>query len=263
MVAAKTPNVWRSYQLCGAPRDPEPGPSAATHHADSDCGPRFGPWDSAQNSSHQIPIGRVYGSRRQGQPKSYRTAHFVSAGFLSHRLGTSAINSRRIGNCFGMPSWLLTDDLSALHFPFVPVQIMDGCLKALCAAPTNVIHQLPTPKPRRSPAGRNQTWLPELKRYLSHAWINDDYVAAKAAKSDAAKVPTALWDQRILLPLPSATGSTDSSSAALGYGSSTFSQNTAAGSAPAQALLRNPSISKGILRRKLECSTLPGSTPMT
>jgi hypothetical protein len=56
------------------------------------------------------------------------------------------------------------------------------------------------------PGGRNQTWLPELKRYLSHAWINDDYVTAKAAKSDAAEVPTALWDQRILLPLPWATG---------------------------------------------------------
>jgi hypothetical protein len=61
-------------------------------------------------------------------------------------------------------------------------------------------------KPRRSQTERNQTWLPELKRYLSHAWINDDYVTAKAAKSDAAEVPTTLWDQRILLPLPWATG---------------------------------------------------------
>jgi hypothetical protein len=111
-----------------------------------------------------------------------------------------------LGIAFGLPSWLWTDDLPALHFPFVPVQMMDGCLKALCATPTNVIHQLPISKPRRSQAGRNQTWLPELKCYLSHTWIDDDYVTAKAAKSDAAEVPTALWNQRILLPLPWATG---------------------------------------------------------
>jgi hypothetical protein len=82
---------------------------------------------------------------------------------------------------------------------------MDGCLKAFCATSTNVTHQLPTQKPRRSHTGSSQTWLPEL-HYLSHAWINDDYVTSKGAKSDAAEVPAALWDQRILLPLPWAMG---------------------------------------------------------
>jgi hypothetical protein len=79
---------------------------------------------------------------------------------------------------------------------------MDGCLKALCGTSVNVPHHLLTPKPRSLHLGSAQTWLPKLQRFLSHDWINDDYVTSKAAKSDAAEVPTALWDQRILLLLP-------------------------------------------------------------
>jgi hypothetical protein len=130
------------------------------------------------------------------QPIVYRSA-FSPSGW-----GLWELTPDELGIAVGLPSWLRNDDLPALHFPFVPVQIMDGCLKALCATPTNVIHQLPTPKPRSLQAGRNQTWLPELQRYLSHAWINDDYVTAKAAKSDAAEVPTALWDQRFFFRCP-------------------------------------------------------------
>ncbi len=94
------------------------------------------------------------------QPIVYRSA-FSPTGW-----GLRQLTPDELGIAFGLPSWLRTDDLSVLHFPFVPVQIMDGCLKALCVTPTNVIHQLPTPKPRRSQAGRNQTWLPELQRRM-------------------------------------------------------------------------------------------------
>jgi hypothetical protein len=80
---------------------------------------------------------------------------------------------------------------------------MDSVLKALCGTSANVTHQLPAPtKPRRSDRGSRKTWLPKLQLFLSQDWINDDYVTSKAAKSDDAEVPTALWDQRILLPLP-------------------------------------------------------------
>jgi hypothetical protein len=125
-------------------------------------------------------------------PRSIEQPIVYPSAFSPTSWGLWQLTPDELGIPFGLPSWFRTDDLSALHFPFVPVQIMDGCLKALCATPTNVIHQLLIPKPRSSQAGSNQTWLPELQRYLSHAWINHNYVTDKAAKSDAAEVPTAL-----------------------------------------------------------------------
>jgi hypothetical protein len=45
-----------------------------------------------------------------------------------------------------------------------------------------------------------------IKRRLDHAWIDQTAVSAKAAKNDASGIPTHLWDQRILLPLPGVQG---------------------------------------------------------
>jgi hypothetical protein len=62
--------------------------------------------------------------------------------------GLQQLTPDELGMAFGLPSWLRTNDLLATHFLFVPVQIMDGCLKTLCGSTsTNVTYQLPTPKP--------------------------------------------------------------------------------------------------------------------
>jgi hypothetical protein len=151
-------------------------------------------------SEESIGVDGRVNLRSIKQPIVYRLAYSPTG------WGTGTLTPDELGIAFGLPSWLRTDNLSAFHFPFVPVQIMDGCLKALCATATSITHQLLTPKPRSSHTGSGQTWLPKLEHYLSHAWINDDYVTSKAAKSDAAEVPTALWDQQIILPLPWAAG---------------------------------------------------------
>ena len=48
----------------------------------------------------------------------------------------------------------------------------------------------------------DRTYLPSLRRYLPHSWIETSLITAKAAKHDDAQVEHAMWDQRILLVLP-------------------------------------------------------------
>jgi hypothetical protein len=148
------------------------------------------------NSEEALGLGNRINPGQLDQVVAYRSAYSRTG------WGLRQLTPDELGIAFGLPSWLRTNDLLATHFPFVPVQIMDGCLKALCGTSANVTHQLPTPKPRSLDRGSGKTWLPKLQRFLSHDWINVDYVTSKAAKSDGAEVPTALWDQRILLPLP-------------------------------------------------------------
>jgi hypothetical protein len=149
------------------------------------------------NSEEALGLGNRINPGQLDQVVAYRSAYSRTG------WGLQQLTPDELEITFGLPSWLRTNDLLATHFPFVPLQIMDGVLKALlCGTSANVTHQLPTPKPRSSDRGSEKTWFPKLQHFLSHDWINDDYVTSKAAKSDDAEVPTALWDQRILLPLP-------------------------------------------------------------
>ena len=130
----------------------------------------------------------------------YRTS------FTHNGWGVRSLTPDELGIAFGLPSWLRLRDLTPAHFPFVPIQILDGCLQALCGKEHNVVHALETPAPRHLPKPATRTWLPSVDRFLPHTWINDSFVTAKATKRDDAAPPTELWDQRIRLICPTPVG---------------------------------------------------------
>ncbi len=87
-------------------------------------------------------------------------------------------------------------------FPIVPLQVLTGCLDVLGATNSWVLQPLATPSRRLLAPVPLSTWLPDIDKQLSHSWIDITAVSAKAAKNDNLLVPTHMWDQRILLPLP-------------------------------------------------------------
>ena len=119
--------------------------------------------------------------------------------------GVRSLTPDEVGVAFGLPSWLRPRDLTMDQIDFVPIQILDGCLQALCNTSDNVTHLLPTPQPRCLGLPPTRTWLPSLGKWLPHEWVNLSLVTAKAAKRDDAAPPTDLWDNRINLVLPWAT----------------------------------------------------------
>jgi hypothetical protein len=131
----------------------------------------------------------------------------VPNGVLIQPLGSRRLTPGELGNAFGLPARLSLGDLDAGMFPFVPVQVLAGCLDSLGQSNIPVLQPLSTPAACRVLAPMpTSTWLPNIKRRLNHAWIDQTAVSAKAAKNDASRVPTHLWDQQILLPLPGVQG---------------------------------------------------------
>jgi hypothetical protein len=126
--------------------------------------------------------------------------HYSATGW-----GKRALSLEEMGIAFGWPAWA-RKHVTSIHpsFPSVPVQIMDGCFKALVSSCPSANPLLtPVPLDRVSPS--NRTWLPTLQRFLCHSWVDATLVTAKAAKRDDAGVPTHLWDKRCSLVLPHVT----------------------------------------------------------
>jgi hypothetical protein len=111
-----------------------------------------------------------------------------------------------LGNAFGLPVCLSLGGLEEGMFPFIPVQVLMGCLDSLIQSNLPVLQLLSTPARRILAPVPTSTWLPNIQKRLDHAWIDQTAVSAKAAKSDTSRVPTHLWDQQILLPLPGVHG---------------------------------------------------------
>jgi hypothetical protein len=87
-------------------------------------------------------------------------------------------------------------------FPFVPVQVLAGCLDSLGNCSGRLVQPLATHGPQVLAPLPKATWLKSIGKSLDHAWIDQSGVSAKVAKSDRARVLTHMWDRRILLPLP-------------------------------------------------------------
>jgi hypothetical protein len=134
------------------------------------------------------------------RPVAYQTA------YSSSRWGSRRLTPGELGNAFGLPARLSLGGLEEGMFPFVPVQVLMGCLDSLIQSNIPVLQPLSTPARRILAPVPTSTWLPNIQKRLDHAWIDQTAVSAKAAKSDASRVPTHLWDQRILLPLPGVHG---------------------------------------------------------
>jgi hypothetical protein len=116
--------------------------------------------------------------------------------------GARTLSTDELGIAFGLAAWARASSLQTIQiFPFVPIQVMDGCLKGLLSSSPKLT-PLHTPLPQIVKPLSEQTWLPHLQKFLSHTWVDANLVTAKAVKRDNAGVPTHLWDKRCTLVLP-------------------------------------------------------------
>jgi hypothetical protein len=109
----------------------------------------------------------------------------------------------KIGIAFGLSAWGRHAALNVLQtLPLVPVQVLDGCLKAVIKSAPRT-NPLSTPLPQGAVKPCNaRGCLPSKNSShilgLMRIWSRKE----KYAKSDNAGVPTLLWDQHWALVLP-------------------------------------------------------------
>jgi hypothetical protein len=123
--------------------------------------------------------------------------------FTATGWGRRQLTLEEVGIAFGFPSWLRLSTSSVADFPVVPLQILDGCLRALPQATTRHSPIVP-PLPAPLLASSDRTWLSALQRWLPHTWVDASLVTDKAVKHDNADAPTHLWDARCLSVCPTA-----------------------------------------------------------
>jgi hypothetical protein len=131
------------------------------------------------------------------RPVAYETT------YSSSRWGSQHLTADAIGASFGLPARLSFGGLDLNMFPIVPLQVLSGCLESLSSTLARLLQPLDTPDLRILGAIPTYTWLPSIGKRLEHSWIDHSTVSAKAAKNDSARVATHMWNQRVLLPLPS------------------------------------------------------------
>jgi hypothetical protein len=141
--------------------------------------------------------GSLLDPRYLERPVAYETT------YSSSRWGSRKLTADEIGASFGLPARLSFGGLNLHMFPIVPLQVLSGCLDSLSSTIARLLQPLDTPAPRVLGAIPTFTWLPTIGKRLDHSWIDHSTVSAKAAKNDSARVATHMWDQRVLLPLPS------------------------------------------------------------
>ena len=153
------------------------------------------PTSRKSDFTEAIPASRLLHPHCLDVDVIYRSS-FTSTGW-----GSRSLTPDELGVAFGFPSWLRHAGLSLASFPIVPLQILDGCLRGFLPKVT-AKQPLPPIQPRHKAVDSDTTWLPGLRQFLSHDWIDGSVVTSKAAKRDDAAPPTHLWDGRCLLVLP-------------------------------------------------------------
>ena len=123
--------------------------------------------------------------------------------------GSRFLTPAELGRIFGLPAPHFSPvdlDLSLSHFlGMVPLPILDSWFTPWSSHLPSV-SPVPAPvigfSPRRILPVLTATWIPSLRRFLPHSWIDATLVTSKAAKRDDAAAPTALWDERLRLLFP-------------------------------------------------------------
>jgi hypothetical protein len=107
--------------------------------------------------------------------------------------GLQALTPDKVSIAFGLPAFQRLGGFAMVFFPLVPLQIMDGILKAYGREKS---HQTPlrTPMPGPALSDEKQSWLPLIQRFLSHDWIDPSLVTSKAANADDAGIQQSVWD---------------------------------------------------------------------
>jgi hypothetical protein len=140
-------------------------------------------------------LGSVHRVQDITSPVAFRT-HFARDGW-----GLRTLTSDEIGVAFGLSLQLRLGACNSTGFPLPPVQGLVGWLGSLTSK-GYAKGSLPAPLRQILSTPATSTWFPTIARSLSHNWIDEGTVLAKAVKHDDAKVPIQLWNNRVLMLYP-------------------------------------------------------------
>jgi hypothetical protein len=136
-----------------------------------------GIWPTVRKSDFLGAIPAV----RLLHPSALTTEVLYRSSFTATGWGSRSLTPDKLGVAFGFPSWFRHDGLSVSSFPLVPIQILDGCLRGVLP---QVTAKQPLPKLSvvNALGTSHKTWLPRVRKFLSHKWIDASVVTSKAAK---------------------------------------------------------------------------------
>eukprot|EP00980_Cylindrotheca_fusiformis_P021935 scaffold8770_cov167-Cylindrotheca_fusiformis.AAC.2 len=134
-------------------------------------------------------------------------SRFSPSGF-----GARSLTPRELLLAWDFPLWAPaprtrrhTVELLGLSPPLrILLQLSDAARRSL-ALSTVPLRGAPLPTLTSNTSDGGRTWLPSLGTWLSHDWIDLSLLTPKAAKADAAALPTHMWDKRVSLVFPCAT----------------------------------------------------------
>lgn len=127
------------------------------------------------------------------------TSHFHSLG-----KGYRVLTLEELGTVHGFPRHLILPNFPSHFLELPPCQLLLASLKSIWLPLPATVYSPTISQPIKQ-AKEVNTWLPTLRRYLSHSWIDDSLITATASKADDAATPCRLWDARLELIFPGCT----------------------------------------------------------
>jgi hypothetical protein len=125
--------------------------------------------------------------------------------FYANGLGHRVLTNLELGKAHGFPTILANrSDLDPTLFTIPPIKILDAIVAGLpVVQPCKPPAVIPSPPvPIAACIDEHRSWLPSIRRFLPHTWIDVHLVTTKAQKHDKALVPAHLWDSWITLLFP-------------------------------------------------------------
>ena len=111
------------------------------------------------------------------RPVAYQTS------YSSSNWGSRMLTAKELGISFGLPGRLRQGGLTTNMFPFLPVQVLAGCLDSLGDCSGRLVQPLATPGPQVLAPLPKPTWLKSIGKSLDHAWIDQSAVSARRQKA--------------------------------------------------------------------------------
>eukprot|EP00980_Cylindrotheca_fusiformis_P022018 scaffold8903_cov106-Cylindrotheca_fusiformis.AAC.3 len=138
------------------------------------------------------------------------TPILIPSRFSPSGFGIRSVTPRELFSAWDLPLWApvpITRRAAAAALQGFPplgplLRLSDAAIHAL-GPPALPVQGLPlAPLSTSDPSDLHRSWLPQLQCWLPHDWIDRSLLTPKAAKADAAELPTHLWDKRVSLIFP-------------------------------------------------------------